>query len=849
MPDWQTIIDSDDFPEPTPEESPRPRSRQKWWVMVGIILVLVVFGFVTLQRQQVIRQTAIKNDLTAFIFEEETVRYFGDPDQVTDLAIAGVSPTWQQAYRQTFQIDRAKSPPNTIILRELDFDGQCAVVTAELDEVAQKRAYCLNDEQQWRRAPLSPVMWGAQDFIDLSNDIRLGFRTHDRAFAETLARDLPQFFEELSELTSSRVDVAEIIVEPGELLPPLVYQNEQLLVVNSPQLSNLDKKFPSGEIAIRLALAEALLRQVNPVLGSDHPLPGEERFQRAAQTVLAMHLFLSPEEQEILLDAWHRQFDEQWVSPFFADTLPIDETVPTQTMELAAILTAEYIYQVAGAKTLNAMLPQLATTKSWDSLFQASLNRSTIALENDVAIYIKEGDLNGYSSPNNAIDASLPLKAALVNMVDQGSSGIRATVVMTNQKESVLVELLPDAKFQTAEGPLIPAGCVMPGSSLTIDGEWLEIQRRVQATELTVQHNGGFDIKPAPADTIAYLVKGESPDEQDLAVERTFPQTRLYLTSNELFVPQVLVALRENGTIQTLMPLSATQQVVSLPITPGGSPHFLFVVDLPNCERTWFVHYDPMVGVTGQWLSPPPPIRWVWREDRQNLMFTNPSQDTTGQNIYETDHALSPHPVSKSTIPVSLVGWNMPREQLVFTKSWIGTTSIGLLDPGSGAISRAKVYVHPMRARQLSPDGKWLAYLTGVNNLFDPPYRLDLFSVEDLSETTLIRLTEDEGIGPATWSLYLDQPRLAVLTGPLLEDDMLRPTRLLTAEPGRPEEYVTVAEASDGEQLATPVFCADGRLLFRSYQDGRFQLKRQAPGLSPQTLFSLDTPFQPLACS
>jgi hypothetical protein len=370
MPEWQIITDSDDFPNPMPEESPHPRPHRWWWIFIGIVVVVVMLGFITLQRQLAERQVAIRNDLTAFIYEEESVRHYGDPDQATTLAIAGTPLTWLQAYRQTFQTDRSKSPPTAITLGEIDFDGQCAVVKTELDNAAQIRTYCLNDERQWRRAPLSPVTWGAKDSIDLPDDVRLEFRARDQAFAEALALDLAQFFERVTKLTSSPIEVAEIIIEPSELLPPLVYQNEQLLVVNSPDLAYLDEKHPSGQIAVRLALAEALLRQASPALNSADPLPGGDQFQRAALTVLAMHLLLPADSQEELLGAWHHQLDEQWFSPFFADALPTEFTVPPEQIELATVLTAEYIYQIAGPEALVILMQQLPTAKSWDTLFK-----------------------------------------------------------------------------------------------------------------------------------------------------------------------------------------------------------------------------------------------------------------------------------------------------------------------------------------------------------------------------------------------------------------------------------------------------------------------------------------------
>jgi hypothetical protein len=82
----------------------------------------------------------------------------------------------------------------------------------------------------------------------------------------------------------------------------------------------------------------------------------------------------------------------------------------------------------------------------------------------------------------------------------------------------------------------------------------------------------------------------------------------------------------------------------------------------------------------------------------------------------------------------------------------------------------------------------------------------------------------------------------------LVTDDILHPTRLLIASPDQAETYMIVAQAAEGEQLAAPVFCSDGSLLYRVDHNSQYQLKRQEPGLPAQTLLTLDQQFEPLAC-
>ena len=91
MPEWQIIIDSDDFPEPTQEEPPRhPRLHPRWLVVIGVGVALVLATILSLYRQRDDNRSQLKQDLTAAIFEEETVRHFGDPEQAINLIAPNV---------------------------------------------------------------------------------------------------------------------------------------------------------------------------------------------------------------------------------------------------------------------------------------------------------------------------------------------------------------------------------------------------------------------------------------------------------------------------------------------------------------------------------------------------------------------------------------------------------------------------------------------------------------------------------------------------------------------------------------------------------------------------------------
>ena len=153
MAEWQ-ILDSDDFPEISPDEQETPPSRSRWgWVVLagGILAFLIVVGYTTLRERQVERRTAVRDDLEAIIFEEETQQFLGNAEQAIELMLPHSPDRWQQAYQQTFSGDEIRPPPGSTQLNDISFDGTCAVVNVTLVNSEQVRVYCLHGEG-WRRA-------------------------------------------------------------------------------------------------------------------------------------------------------------------------------------------------------------------------------------------------------------------------------------------------------------------------------------------------------------------------------------------------------------------------------------------------------------------------------------------------------------------------------------------------------------------------------------------------------------------------------------------------------------------------------------------------------------------------
>lgn len=852
MSEWQ-IIESDDFPPLPPEPEAGSTSGRRWLLLMsGVLIFLIGAGIFSLWQRRASNRLRLEEDLVDYIFQEETARYLGRPDLV--LSIAGAPPEWQRAYWQSF-INGPASPPANIELDGIDFDGVCATATVALNRQRQVRSYCLGD-QGWLRAPVPRSSWGSEkEIIKLGNGASLIFFTRDRAFARALADDLAALFEQLEAWSGGptaalNTQGLQISLEPRDLMPPLLLEEEQQLRLNSPWLVDLPgSEGLTGEAAVRLAVAEALIGRANHA-DEAASLPGEARFLHAARLVAAADLLLTPEAQSGLFERWRKEASGQWNSPFFADLLA--EGSSGLQPELAAQLVAAYIYQTEGREKLLQVMQGAGVAQSWDELFQAALDRPTVVLERQVAAYAAGQTLSStLALPNGAPAAPLPLRAKVLAAGDQGLAQGWLQVEAADPTTPILVELPADWAIRTRSGEALPPDCIPPGSDVEIQGRWLEIQHRLQASRITVLGLTPLAIEPAPADTLAYVVSRSSTEEPvNPTMANIGPLLRPHFI-NGATATQILFALGPDGRLEPLMTISEGLAATALPVAAGEPVHFLFSRELPDCKQSWFIHYEPLQGVTGQWLAPLSPIQWLWRADRRDVVFVSPTESSLQYDIYQTRSGLLPQRMGSASSPLLFLGWNVTAGRLVSTSSWFDEVYIGLFDLPSGRIARmTQPFYLPLRSRRLSPDGNWLAYLAGAKNILGPPDRVDLIHLVDERQMSLIEVEEGQGIGPPVWSLNWEQPALAVLIGPATERNQVlpRPARLVIASPGRPDEVTVVAEAGAGEQLATPVFCPDGALLYIVEQPEGYQLRRQTPGQPARMLLEQDRPFRPIAC-
>jgi hypothetical protein len=193
------------------------------------------------------------------------------------------------------------------------------------------------------------------------------------------------------------------------------------------------------------------------------------------------------------------------------------------------------------------------------------------------------------------------------------------------------------------------------------------------------------------------------------------------------------------------------------------------------------------------------------------------------------------------------VGWHVQTDQFVFYTFDFDATAIGLFDFDTGPTFQS--YYLLLRGRRLSPDGNWLAYVSSGRRSDFVPDRLELINLTDQSIIVPLRVRVKEGVTPPVWSLYLNQPRLAILAGPAEDYDPLPiPTRLLVLSLDQQTDPQIVARAGEGEEFASPVFCSDGALLYQAHSGETYRLLRQMPGQEAETLFTADQPFHPLAC-
>ena len=821
MTEWQ-ILTSDDFPELPPDEPTRSPINLRWrwlWLGGGIFTFLVIVALTGLYLKRIERQTKIRADLEAAIFEEESLRYLGHAEAA--LINPNAPAAWQEAYKKNFVT--LKAPPDSIEVSEVEFDGQCATISVELSGAAQVRSYCLNN-QNWLRAPVPAAVWGIErDVLVVENGVELHFLPRDHTFAQALAQDLAQFYQTLRRQgfwpkAQALTSTLKIRIVPQELQGPLTLAEPQQIVINSPLLTPAQGGL-GGEAAVRLALGKELLHGVISPTVQPQLLPGSARLVDAGQTVLAAHALLTPEMRANLLNDWRAQLAGEFAAPFLPELLQYMHTESEEEITLSTQVTAYYLTTLKEPEILYALLAQLPGATSWDDLLQATFNRPTIVIEQEAANFAREDRANA-PAVQLPDPPALPLVDSVVTSDKLGSTGFTRAYI---QWPLMVVDIPPDVAVRTKQNETVPLDCVR-NSQLSITGNWLEAPRRLQAAEITVQQLDRFIATRAPADTVAYLLLGT-------------------LTN-----PHSFVALNPQGKLRLITLVDEQFQIFPLPAMPGQPPHFLFTEQLTDCDRLWFGRYNPDEGTVQHWLAPPDVTQWVWRADDQSLIFLSDKYNGANAEIFETNDTLLARAIGASPAPQTLLGWNVKQAQLVSYMRYPEGSYLALLNLTSG---KETPQPNPLwlQGRALSPDGEWLAYLLSSLNNTMPPNRLEVINLSNGSTHALAVMPVREAFWPPVWSPNPDMPQLVTLAGPITEDSLLPlPVRLVVTSPTQPGDYTVVAEAAPNERFASPIFCANGDLLYRAELDGEYRLIHQPPDGQPVTLYTSQREFHPLAC-
>ncbi|MEM7345432.1 MAG: hypothetical protein AAF485_14420, partial [Chloroflexota bacterium] len=708
MADWEVILDDGDFEE-TSDEVTRLPNRWRWVILAGgIIIFLLGVGYFTLDQRRLAGRAALRDDLTTLILIEETERALGNYDYALDLMLPTASDTWQFAYQQTFEIQPPiPNPDNLDLGEEIAFDGVCAVADVRLFQHNQVRRYCITD-QGWRRAPVSSESWGEVQMVrNLRSDVLLRFYPRDEAFAQQVAIDFEQFYTDLeawglledrghTELPTDQS--LEIMIQPQDLLSPLMEESAAQIVVNSPKLTPIGEgdiatANPSddpAETMLRQILLETILRRSEAfrVASYNSLLPGQSYFLEAMEATLSQDVVAPSEQANVAQrEVWINALDGRWVSPFVVQTT----NDFSEKSEVTAQLIVDYIYRTQGSITLGELLYRLPTTNSWDELFEETLNRKTIDLESDVLADLE----TQFGQPLTRIFPSgrwqpptVPFGARILRVEEGVGGGKRIFTALSGRINGLVVEVAHQIPVQTRDGHPIPPGCLPPGSPVSVAGNWLERPWRLQAEQLTVEALTPLRLRRPSADTIAFIVDDEVSSEQTTILNDVLLSSQLSSVQSPLPQARALFALNSDGRLHRMASLRDHTRVFALPIAAGDPARLLFTIDLPTCDRSWFVLYEMGTGVVGQWLGRPNPLQWVWRPDHQDILLFVPRGGGRGFEIFKTGDTLALEPVSRTFAPFVYLGWSLELQQPINALDWFDTTYIGVTNLTTGGLDR-----------------------------------------------------------------------------------------------------------------------------------------------------------------
>lgn len=827
MLDWEFTDETEEWPadterldtEPAPQWKP---TRRFWLLLAGACIVLLVAGAGTLAWRIYERRQTMREDLTRVIYEEDRARFAGLAEEADTFVAADVPAAWKERYLRTF-VPRS---PNSIDIETMSFEDESALVTVKLDSDTQVRFYRLT-EQNWQRAPVSVEQWGPEEQTLDSAGIALSYRQRDSEFARSLADRLPALLDAVTDWRY-RPSTERIRITPLDLHTPIINASNEVIEVNSPQLVPFNSVI-SGDATVRLSLAETLIRQTSAVmpqgLRTQDSLPSGGRFLHAARTVTAMHAALRDEEQAQMVRVWRGALDNTWISPFYTPLTENMDPLAPAPADAAMLLTVNYIYRVYGAEALRDIVQRPAAINSWDKVFERAVGTTTLDLEHAVA---------ASAAVDNVPPRTLATRirfATTMTLLDANYSLRRRLYVQPEQTDAQLIADVAPTHARVAPGGLrLELGCIGPGSTVKLDGEWLEAGRRLRAAEITVERLALpdiFTLHDPPTDTIAYLLD----------------------TNQSLRI----VALRPDGTRTPVLELRDDVRVVEAitPLYTNGGHTVQFMIDLRTsaCNRQLTYVYAPGAGITHAWIMHQTVREPIWRPDTEDFLIVRGVSARIGHygvfNVSPDDDVIQLNSFLRPR------AWS-PATQRLLVEDVRGRqgerNAFSLIDPATGDTRRLNLagWQRSITDHHLTRDGRWLAYLTDQPGGSPVPDKLQLRQLDYYLNTIPIGLRAGEGLRLKT-QRYAPNNKIVLWAGPVRAGQLM-PNRLLVIDTEDLTDPIAVDERLNGV-LTASIICPDGRILYRLTDDsGAVLLQKQNPDTQAQPLLNEATNLEPLAC-
>lgn len=783
--DWR--FTEEDEPLPALPSTPRRRWTRRTfaWLALGLLLVLIGGG-IAARLWWERHLDRMETDLRAFILDEERDRLFGRVERVPYLVAEGVSYTWWRAYQQTFTT-AATPRPVDVEIQHITINGDQALVMLALDGVPYMRAYRIW-RGVWRRAEVPPEAWGEERLAQqVPNGVYVIYRPRDRAFATTLARDLPALFD-LLETSGHPVTVEQIEIEPHELQPPLIFAGERRIVLNSPLLLPPDG---DGAERVRMALASTLLARALPPAEDETP---HDALVRAATDMLAAHWAMPSDTYQAYVDEWRdRLRDEASLrlvlgAPFYPP-LRAGVLVNPETLDAAAHIAAAYLIEQADPATLIQMLN--APAASWDERLQTFYQRTTRQLETELVAFVAGRP----TTPRATTADDLPFYAHIA-LYD---SSLPAFILDSDTRETpIIAELRPQTRISSGSGVDIPPTCVPTGALVEVDGTWQTEGRHLLASRMTVREPLGGVWPPfgtAPPNTIAFLTQEDTQST-------------------------TLLALNENGTTTPLLHVAHTSvRFRQIPQRGDENARFLFFTWLESCQRFWFLLFNAHTGELHGWLSPrqqEPDIgvnytHWQPDEAAPLLIQGQPLARGFGTRYTVLTPQETPTISEFAPAPITLapgewpIGWSTATQRLV-VRNTRTDTEIALVDMHNGE-RRTFSLDYRIQMHALSPDGRYLAYGAQAARQDGPPTLLLVLDLTNGATVFALPLADGAWLASLTWSLRLEDPRLLFIVQKPGETFTLRAANIT-----QPNATQFILE-TENIPLWNAIMCPDGRLL------------------------------------